>query len=168
MHSRREKTMEEHGKRGIQLAPGEGAPVKNPVGGLITFKVRGEQTNGTLTAFETVTASGEGPPLHVHAEMDELLYVLEGRFRFKLETEVADAAPGAFVFIPRGVVHTWQSVGDAPGRFLCIVTPAGIERLFDRFAEVADDVPRLDAFRTLGRETDVEVVGPPLGESHPL
>jgi quercetin dioxygenase-like cupin family protein len=157
-----------HDKRGIHLAPGEGEPVRNPVGEHLTFKVRGEQSNGTLHAFESAPAPGEGPPLHVHADMDEVWYVLEGRFRFKLDSEVEDAPPGAFVFIPRGVPHTWQNVGDAPGRFLAIVTPAGLEQFFDRIAEVADDMPRLDAFRTIGRETGMDIVGPPLAASPPL
>jgi quercetin dioxygenase-like cupin family protein len=158
--------LQESAKRGIQLDPGKGARVKNPVGGFITLKVRHEQSGGTLGAFETVTAPGEGPPLHVHPEMDEILYVLEGRFRFKLEGDLEEAAPGAFVFIPRGVVHTWQCVGDAPGRFLCIVTPAGFERFFEVFAQ-AGDLPRADAFRTLGLEVGMEVIGPPLAESDP-
>jgi hypothetical protein len=51
---------------------------------------------------------------------------------------------------------------------LAIVTPAGLERFFDRFAEVADDADRLDAFRTLGREVGMDVVGPPFAESDEL
>ncbi len=157
--------MQVHENRGIFLPPGEGEAVKNPVGGHITFKARGDQTQGAVFAVESVIAPGEGPPLHVHPEMDEVWYVLEGRFRVKLDDKTEDAEPGTFVFIPRGVAHTWQNVGDAPGRFLAIVTPAGLERFFERFAEVADDVPRLDAFRTIGSETGMDVVGPPLGKS---
>jgi quercetin dioxygenase-like cupin family protein len=159
--------MEENGKHGIQLGPGEGATVENPLGGLVTLKVRAEESNGALSAFETVTPPGEGPPLHVHPDMDEILYVLDGRYRFKLEDEVVDAEPGAFVFIPRGLVHTWQCVGDAPGRFLAVVTPGGFERFFERFSEVSY-LPRADAFRTLGREVRMEVVGPLLADSNPL
>ena len=58
--------------RSVFLAPGEGAVVKNPVGGPLTFKIRGAQTNGALTAFESVAAPGEGPPLHVHEHEDEI------------------------------------------------------------------------------------------------
>jgi quercetin dioxygenase-like cupin family protein len=158
--------MENNGKRGIQLGPGEGSLGSNPLGGTVTLKVRAEQSNGTLGAFETVTAPCEGPPLHVHPEMDEILYILEGRFRVKLDDDVADAEPRAFVFIPRGVVHTWQCVGDGPGRFLAIVTPAGFERFFEQAAEAAH-LSRADVFRTLGREVGMNVVGPPLAESDP-
>ena len=66
--------------RSVFLAPGEGAVVKNPVGGPLTFKIRGAQTNGALTAFESVAAPGEGPPLHLHEHEDEIWYALEGTF----------------------------------------------------------------------------------------
>ena len=68
----------------VFLAPGEGAAVKNPVGGPLTFKIRGAQTNGALTAFESVAAPGEGPPLHLHEHEDEIWYALEGTFRMNL------------------------------------------------------------------------------------
>jgi hypothetical protein len=44
--NRREKLMPMHAKHGIHVAPGEGEAVENPVGGYLTFKVRGEQSNG--------------------------------------------------------------------------------------------------------------------------
>lgn len=152
---------------GILLAPGEGATVENPVVRRLTFKLRGEQTNGALTAFESVTAPGEGPPLHLHLNQDEMLYFLDGRFRVQLDNEIEDAPPGTLVFIPRRVPHTWQNVGDAPGRFLATMTPAGLEQFFDRFAEVAD-ADKLEAFGALGKDYGMEALGPPLGASDPL
>ena len=157
-----------HAKLGIRLAPGEGEDVKNPVATRLTFKLQGEETNGALSAFESVVAPGQGPPLHLHLNQDEMMYVLEGRFRVQLDDEIEDAPPGTLVFIPRDVAHTWQNVGDAPGRFLWTITPAGLEGFFRRFAEVADDADKLEAFRTLGKDYGMEVLGPPLGVSSPL
>ena len=152
-------------KRGIHIGPGEGEDVKNPVVRRLTFKLRAEHTNGALTAFESVAAPGEGPPLHFHVSQDEVLYVLEGRFRVQLDDQLEDAPAGTLVFFPRGVPHTWQNVGDASGRFLATMTPAGLEQFFERFGEVADDADKLEAFRTIGRDYGIEVVGPPLGAS---
>lgn len=154
--------------RGIALAPGTGATVRNPVGGNITLKLRGEDSNGTLAAWEAVTVAGEGPPLHVHVDVDEVVYVLDGSFRVKLDGAVQNAAPGAFIFIPRGVPHTWQNMGDGPGRVFFIVAPAGFETFFNRFAELPDDASVAEKFRTLASEVDMEVVGPPLAESDPI
>jgi quercetin dioxygenase-like cupin family protein len=152
----------------IHRAPGEGATIKNPLGGPLTFKARGAETGGAMTALESTPAPGEGPPLHLHTDADEVLYVLEGSFRFKLDGDLHDSPPGSFVFIPRGAPHTWQNVGAEPGRLLVLFAPAAMEPFFDRFAEVADDASIPEAFRSLGSEVGMEVAGPPLAKSDPL
>jgi len=148
----------------VAVRPGEGSTIQGPVGGSLTFKVRGEQTNGVLTALENSIAPGEGPPLHVHAEEDEAWYVLEGELRFSLDGESAAAPAGSFVFVPRGSPHCFQNVGDGPARILVLFTPSGMERFFDRFAELPEDAVVADAFRSIGSGVGMEVVGPPLGE----
>ena len=40
------------------MAPGEGMTIGNPLGGPLTFKLRGEETNGALAAFESIAPSG--------------------------------------------------------------------------------------------------------------
>jgi quercetin dioxygenase-like cupin family protein len=84
--------------------------VENPVGGILTFKITSDVSGGSLTALETIAASGEGPPLHIHDE-DELIYTLDGTFRIKLGDTLRELPPRSFVFIPRGTPHTWQNVG---------------------------------------------------------
>jgi quercetin dioxygenase-like cupin family protein len=154
--------------RAIHHAPGEGATVRNPLGGPLTFKARGVDTHGALVAFESTVAPGEGPPLHVHANEDEVFYVLEGTLRVKLESEVRAASAGSFLFIPRGLPHTWQNIGDTPARLFVMLTPAGLETFFERFAELPEGASAPEGFRTLGREAGMHVVGPRLAESDPL
>ena len=152
----------------VHLAPGEGETVRSPTGPALTFKLRGAQTDGSLAAWENVVAPGEGPPLHTHKDEDEIWYALEGSFRFSIGGYMSAAQPGAFVYIPRGVVHTWQNIGRTPGRIFVVVAPAGFETLFDRFAELHSDTPPSEAFRRLGPGVGMTIVGPPLSESHPL
>jgi quercetin dioxygenase-like cupin family protein len=140
--------------------PGEGLVLSNPVGGHVTFKVRGEQTDGRLTAFETVVAPGDGPPLHVHTNEDETFYVLEGDVRFKLADELRQGGRGTFLFIPRGTPHTFQNVGREDARVLIHFSPAGMERFFQDFADLAAADP--SSFATIGAEAGMIVVGPPL------
>jgi quercetin dioxygenase-like cupin family protein len=149
--------------RAFVVQPGSGTTIQGPAGGPLTFKARGEQTNGGLTAFENLVAPGDGPPLHVHAKEDEAWYVLEGRFRFQLDEEIAGAPAGAFVFVPRGTRHCFQNIGDEPARILVLFTPSGMERFFDRFAALPADAFAPEAFRSIGAEVAMEVVGPPLG-----
>jgi quercetin dioxygenase-like cupin family protein len=147
------------------IGPGEGATVQGPAGGPLTFKVRGEGTGGRLTALENVVAPGDGPPLHRHAAEDEAWYVLEGELRFRLGDETADAPAGTFVFVPRGTPHGFVNAGEGPARILVLFTPAGMERFFDRFAELPAGPPDPGAFRELGAAAGMEVLGPPLRPS---
>jgi len=148
---------------------GEVHSIRNPLGGGIEFKARAEETAGALTAFESAIAPEEGPPLHMHADASEVIYFLDGRFRVKIGDTVRDASSGAFAFFPKGVPHTWQNVGDAPGHLLVMFMPAapGMERFFERLSAVAGD-DAADAFATLADAADMKVVGPPLAQSDPV
>ena len=149
------------------VAPGEGATIQGPAGGPLTFKARGEQTNGALTLFENVIAPGDGPPLHTHADEDESWYVLQGALRFRLGDELAQAPAGAFVFVPRGTPHCFQNAGEEPARIIVMFTPSGMERFFDRFATLPAGPVDPDAFRSIGAEVGMDVVGPPMAATHP-
>ena len=139
---------------------------RNPLGGELKFLLRGEQSNGSLAAMEVVNSPGNGPPLHVHTREDETAYVLAGEVRWKLGKESFSSAVGSFIFIPRGVAHTWQVVGSEDGRMLVTFSPAGMEGFFDRLSTQTEFDP--DAFRAAAAEHGMEVVGPPLAESDPL
>jgi quercetin dioxygenase-like cupin family protein len=152
----------------VSVGPGEGETVRGPVGGPLTFKARGEQTGGRLTAFENVIPPGEGPPLHRHADEDETWQVLEGELRFRLGDEISRAPAGSFVFVPRGLPHCFQNVGNEAARILVIFAPAGMERFFDRLAALPEDQNAREAFQSIGLEVGMDVVGPPLAVSHPL
>jgi quercetin dioxygenase-like cupin family protein len=149
------------------VAPGEGATIQGPAGGPLTFKARGEQTNGALTLFENVIAPGDGPPLHTHADEDESWYVLQGALRFRLGDELAQAPAGTFVFVPRGTPHCFQNAGEEPARIIVMFTPSGMERFFDRFATLPAGPVDPDAFRSIGAGVGMDVVGPPMAATHP-
>jgi quercetin dioxygenase-like cupin family protein len=156
--------------RPIFSARGEGESVRNPVGEFIQFKARAEQTAGALTAFESAPAPGEGPPLHLHTDEDEVLYFLDGSFRLKIDDDVWNAMSGSFAFVPKGVPHTWQNIGDAPGRLFVVFLPAaaGMERFFERLAADAGEASLAETFATLAEVGGMKVVGPPLSQSDPL
>ena len=150
------------------VAPGDGLTIQGPAGGLLTFKARGEQTDAALTVFENVIAPGDGPPFHTHAGEDESWYVLEGELRFRLGDDVARAAPGSFVFVPRGTPHCFQNLGAQPARMIVMFTPSGMERFFDRFAALPAGQVDPDAFRSIGAEVGMDVLGPPMAVTHPV
>ena len=160
-----ERTGRRSTARSIVMAPNAGERIASPLGGELVFKARGAQTGGSLTVFEAVNPPGLGPPYHVHASLDELIYVVEGTIRMRLDDEIEDAPAGAFVFIPRGTPHTWDTRGGQDSRIVVVLAPAGLEALFDSTAAVGND-DAVDAFRRFGGD-DLTVVGPPLAVSHP-
>jgi quercetin dioxygenase-like cupin family protein len=147
------------------VPPGGGERIENPLGGEIVFKARGAQTREALTVFEAANAPGQGPPLHVHTVLDEMIYVIDGTIRVRLEDRVEQATAGACVFIPRGTPHTWAVVSDRTARLLVVVAPAGLEQLFDRTASAGGGEAD-DAFTRFGGD-DLTVVGAPLAVTHP-
>lgn len=157
---------DDHGA--LVLEDGEGATIQGPAGGPLTFKARGVETGGGLTAFVNTVAPGDGPPLHRHEREGESWYVLEGTLRFKLGADLRLAPTGTFVFVPPRVPHCFQNVGDTPARILVLFTPAGMEEFFDRFAELPAGPVGPDVFAELGRDVGLEVLGPPLTLSDPL
>jgi quercetin dioxygenase-like cupin family protein len=158
-------SMTETGVSPLVRRPGEGQLVSAPAGQL-TYKARGEETGGAVTILETVVAPGDGPPLHVHVDDDEFIYVLAGRLRVRLEEDVHDAPAGSLMFFPRGVTHTWRNAGDSEARLLVGWTPAapGMERFFQRSSELADEARLSDAVKHFATDAGMTVLGPPLAD----
>ncbi|HYZ46470.1 MAG TPA: cupin domain-containing protein, partial [Actinomycetota bacterium] len=67
---------------------------------------------------------------HVHANEDELWYILEGEHVVTVGDEEFAVGPGDMVFGPRGVPHAQRRVVPRTGRFLVFLYPAGFEGFF--------------------------------------
>ena len=153
-------------RAGLVVGAGDGETASSPLGGDVRFVVRGCDSGGALTALEVANPPGQGPPLHVHSAQDEAIHVLDGEVRWRLGDEVQSTGPGAYVFIPRGLPHCFQVVGERPGRMLITFAPAGMEAFFERLSAMDE----LDAaeFRAAAEGNGMRIVGPPLAESHPV
>jgi quercetin dioxygenase-like cupin family protein len=123
---------------GIHLGRGEGKAFWL-LTDLHTFKVVGDDTNGALAVAELTAGPELGPPPHIHRNSDESFYILEGTFDFSLAGQAFSAGAGAFVFLPKGVVHTHRAGGGAPARALVIQSPAGVERFIEEAGKLATD-----------------------------
>jgi mannose-6-phosphate isomerase-like protein (cupin superfamily) len=124
----------------IVIEPGGGASVW--LGGVgVEFKVPAEMTGGAFSIVEHPVEAGKLVPPHVHHREDELSYVLEGRIGVRIGDEERVVGPGAYVFKPRGVPHTFWNPGPEPARLLEIIAPAGFEQFFARLGELAASCP---------------------------
>ena len=104
--------------------------VRMPGKRVVTTRVAAERTGWAYSLFEVEVGAGgaEGP--HVQHREDEWLYVLEGSFGLAVEGVTSEAGPGAHVYVPRGVLHAYENVGDRTGRLLVVHTPGGSQESF--------------------------------------
>jgi mannose-6-phosphate isomerase-like protein (cupin superfamily) len=100
------------------------------LGSLLTVKATGETTSGAFDMVEELIPAGFSPPPHIHYREEECFYVISGRMTFSYSDRTIDAGPGAFVVLPRGVMHSFQVEGTEPARTLMIKTPAGLIGFF--------------------------------------
>ena len=112
---------------GAVLEPDEGEMIH--VGGSsLLLKGTGACSDGMFFLSETTVEPGfPGPPLHVHTQLHDLVYILDGRLLLRDGDETVVAAAGTFASFPPGSVHTFSNPGDEPVRFLNFNTPAGWE-----------------------------------------
>ena len=123
---------------GIHLRGGEGKSFWL-LTDLHTFKVVGDDTNGAFAVAELTAGPEFGPPPHIHQQSDEDFYILDGTFDFSLAGQAFTAGPGAFVHLPKGVVHTHCAGGGTSARALVIHSPAGVERFIEEAGRLATD-----------------------------
>jgi quercetin dioxygenase-like cupin family protein len=100
------------------------------LGVTIRLIARAIDTDGRVTVFEQATPAGWGPPRHVHANEDEIVYVLDGTYDVSLGDEQRTISAGGCAILPRGIPHGFRNVGETTGRIVCVVTPGGLEEYF--------------------------------------
>jgi mannose-6-phosphate isomerase-like protein (cupin superfamily) len=127
----------------LLLAPDGGERLRFLGDSHMTLKIAGAATGDALSFYEYVSEPKvAGPPQHVHRGHDETFYVVDGMYEFTLGTEVVEAGPGSFLFVPRGTPHTFRNVGLGSGRFVGTFAPA---RFAEYFRELADIIDRTGA-----------------------
>lgn len=125
------------------------------------------QPSGAYSVVEWVSEPGiSGTLLHIHGATDEAFYVPEGTFGFRAGERTFEGAPGAFVFVPKGLEHAYWNEGATPARMLITISPPGFKRYFEELAEglaaAGDDAEAAMRVRkALSEKYDIEVVGPP-------
>lgn len=132
-------------------------------GSTIHVLLERDGTGGDMGMFTTQSAAPGGPPVHVHDDAGEALFVLEGRAEFLAGENRVTLGAGEVVFVPRGVEHTFHFPDETGGKLLVIVTPGGFESFFaaTRHLKLPD---QLDEFNEISAEFGQTFTGPPLGE----
>lgn len=93
----------------------------------LNFLLDGDDTDGTLVIFEMhVPPNAKVPAPHFHVEVDETLYVMEGKLTQRYGNETLELNPGDTLFIKRGTIHGFSNRGNETVRVLCTLSPATI------------------------------------------
>lgn len=134
-------------------------------GGTHTWKARSEETDDSMLVFEDELQQGKVTPMHLHADVDEALYVIEGEILLNVDGDEIAVGAGGFAFAPRGCAHAF-AVTSPRARLLCIQTPGSGETFYrDASVPAADSGPGpvdFDRLREVAVETGATtIVGPP-------
>ena len=138
---------------GLVLPPGAGRRIESAG---MTLKV-GTKETGRWSVFEADVAPGFDVGAHVHAEAEELFYILEGEldllafepqtrttgnwqvWRSSTGATVQRGTAGSLMFVPARCPHAFANPGTSPARMLFLFAPAGHE---DYLAEMGQLISR--------------------------
>jgi quercetin dioxygenase-like cupin family protein len=117
------------------VGPGEGQSL-SVVGDTYRIIISGEQTGGAYTVIDMLVPPGGGPGPHAHAGFQEAFYVMEGEIGITTRAQTFTLGEGSFFNIPLGgMVHQFKNRTKAMTHMLCIITPAGMEKMFEEIGQ---------------------------------
>ncbi len=99
-------------------------------------------TGGRYSVLELNELPGYKTPPHMHPDMDETFYVLEGTLELRLPGKTYRLPAGSYVHIPRNTPHAQGSADDKPVRMLITVSPGEFEAFFLDRVDLMKRMPR--------------------------
>jgi quercetin dioxygenase-like cupin family protein len=101
------------------------------------------------------------PPPHIHRQIHEAIYVLEGQLELAFESDPVRGGPGLFQYVPPGTVHRLAVVGDEPVNILLVMSPGEVAlQMVEEMSKVlAAGPPSEEAMADLLRRIDMQPVG---------
>src|SRR5262245_51538540 len=126
-----------------------------------------------ISVLEHRVPYGFSPPLHIHRTEDEVLHVVDGDFRVKIQDQEHRLAAGDVLLAPKGVPHTYRVESTKGGLCLTITVRGDFERFVRAVSRPAQrpelpepaGPPSAEAIAVLeaaAAKHGIELVGPPL------
>ena len=126
----------------------------------VRIQVSSARTTGAFSVVELIAESGNGVPMHIHANEDEHFIVLEGALHLAVGTKRMELVAGESITVGRGVPHAWCNASGAPVHLLAVFSPGGLEQLFNEMPG-ADPAEIAEIAASYGTRS----IGPPLMET---
>ncbi len=106
------------------------------VGDTYRIVIGGEQTNHAYALIDMLIPPQGGPGPHSHADVQEAFYIIDGELEVTTKEKTYTATKGAYINIPfGGPVHKFTNKTDKITHILCLVTPAGMENMFEEIGQ---------------------------------
>jgi len=86
--------------KGFVVPAGGGKHYEEAPGRFFDLKLLADQTGQSIMLFEETVPAGTKSTHHLHHDSDEVVWVLEGEFTFKIGDEVFSGGPGTCAFLP--------------------------------------------------------------------
>jgi mannose-6-phosphate isomerase-like protein (cupin superfamily) len=124
---------------------------------------------GTVV-LEMTLPVGSSAPLHVHDDLDDTWYILDGEMVVRCGDDELVVGAGHWVSMPRGVPHTFRVVGARGARILLVHDNASF-RDFIRDVSVPAETrvlppqpafPPMDEMARSAASHDLRQIGPPM------
>jgi len=143
--------------------PGQGIDTIAFGADTMTLKADATTSDDSFVVLETtMSPGGFVPPLHLHREMAECIYVLEGRLDVRVGDERRIAVAGAFIGIPAGTPHTMQPAGEEQVRTLMLLSnPTRAMQMGQAIAQAfASGLPDPETVGAVFAQIDMEILEP--------
>ncbi|MDN5866436.1 MAG: cupin domain-containing protein [Candidatus Nitrosocosmicus sp.] len=109
------------------------------VGDTYRIIIGGEQTGGAYSLVDMLIPPKGGPPPHSHVKFQEAFYVIDGGIEVITKDGKYTASKGSHVNIPfNGPVHKFINKTGKITHMLCLITPAGMEKMFREIGKPVD------------------------------
>ena len=161
---------------GLILPPGAGRAIQ---GAGMTLKV-GVGQSTAWSAFEAVVTPGFDVGAHLHYNVEELFYILDGEldllafepqartgddwcsWQSASGTRVTRGGPGSLMFVPAGCPHAFANPGTVPARMLFLVSPPGHEHYLDEIGKLIGQggLPDPAAIAEIRTRNDIQQLTP--------
>jgi quercetin dioxygenase-like cupin family protein len=154
-----------NGRKGFKVPAGEGRyhghmRLQGVNANILDLKISGKDNGGGFALFEQTSLSpGRGTPMHVHPIQDELFYIVEGQYFFKVGTDKFSLSAGDSIFLPRNVPHGWTQVSEK-GKMTVMFQPAGKMEEFFVAVSGLQHPPTPAEMARLFEASDMKIVGP--------
>lgn len=120
--------------------------------------------------LEMTLPVGSSAPLHVHDDLDDTWYILDGEMVVRCGDDTYVVGAGHWVSMPRGVPHTFRVMGERDARILLVHDNTSFRDLIRDLAVPAGAhvvptqpvFPPMDELARIAGSRDLTPIGPPM------